>query len=227
MSVQLIVPTRRKARRFTPQQKLQVLREWERSGNGVEVAEKYQIHPQTLYRWRKALEQGAQAFLSGKKTRVDPRIKKLEREPETEGSPGSADPRADAFKKRDELALTNRPTGATYSQEQRRRIVEEVQRLRTQGFSISETLRGLGVCRSTYYGWLKPPPVRKKSASVLGLTAEEQYAIIEKKKAEPQLSHRQISGSLRQVGSALRVATAGSKLSAGSWPPVCGRLPGK
>ena len=45
-----------------------------------EVAEKYQIHPQTLYRWRKALEQGAQAFLSGKKTRVDPRIKKLEKE---------------------------------------------------------------------------------------------------------------------------------------------------
>jgi transposase-like protein len=80
MSVQLIVPTRRKARRFTPQQKLQVLREWEQSGNGVEVAEKYQIHPQTLYRWRKALEQGAQAFLSGKKTRVDPRIKKLEKE---------------------------------------------------------------------------------------------------------------------------------------------------
>ena len=80
MSVQLIVPTRRKAKRFTPQQKLQVLMEWERSGSGVEVAEKYQIHPQTLYRWRKALEQGAQAFLSGKKTRVDPRIKELEKE---------------------------------------------------------------------------------------------------------------------------------------------------
>jgi transposase-like protein len=80
MSVQLVIPTRRKAKRFTPQQKFQVLREWERSGNGVEVAEKYQIHPQTLYRWRKALEQGAQAFLSGKKTRLDPRIKKLEKE---------------------------------------------------------------------------------------------------------------------------------------------------
>lgn len=38
-----------------------------------------------------------------------------EREPETEGSPSFADPRADAFKKRDELALTNRPTEATYS----------------------------------------------------------------------------------------------------------------
>ena len=83
MSLQLVGRTRRKARRFTPQQKLQILREWERSGNGAEVAEKYQNHPQALYRWRKALEQGTQAFLSGKKTRVDPRIKRLEKENQT------------------------------------------------------------------------------------------------------------------------------------------------
>ena len=43
-----------------------------RTGNGIEVAQKYQIHPQTLYRWKKALEQGAQIFLGGKKSRVDP-----------------------------------------------------------------------------------------------------------------------------------------------------------
>lgn len=140
-----------------------------------------------------------------------------EREPETEGSPGSADPRADAFKKRDELALTNRPTGATYSQEQRHRIVEEVQGLRAQGFSISETLRGLGVCRSTYYGWLSPPTVRKKSASMLRLTAEEQHAIIEKKKAEPQLSHRQISGLLRQDGHWISPSTCYRRLKALGW----------
>ena len=140
-----------------------------------------------------------------------------EREPETEGSPGSADPGADAVKKRDELALTNRPSGATYSQEQRHRIVEEVQRLRAQGFSISEVLRGLGVCRSTYYGWLKPPPVRKKSTSMLSLTAEEQHAIIEKKKAEPQLSHRQISGSLRQDGYWISPSSCYRRLKALGW----------
>ena len=140
-----------------------------------------------------------------------------EREPETEGSPGSADPRADAFKKRDELALTNRRRGATYSQEQRHRIVAEVHRLRAQGFSISETLRGLGICRSTYYGWLSPPTVRKKSASVLRLTAEEQHAIIEKKKAEPQLSHRQISGSLRQGGHWISPSSCYRRLKALGW----------
>ena len=80
MSVQLITEHSSRPRRFTPQQKLQVLKEWELSGNGVEVAQKYQIHPHTLYRWRRALEQGAETLLSGKRTKVDPRIKQLEEE---------------------------------------------------------------------------------------------------------------------------------------------------
>ena len=140
-----------------------------------------------------------------------------EREPKTEGSPGSADPRADAFKKRDELALTNRPTGATYSQEQRHRIVAEIQRLHAQGFSILKSLRGLRVCRSTYYDWLNPSAMRKQSASMVHLTVEEQHAIIQKKKAEPQLSHRQISGSLRQDGYWISPSTCYRRLKALGW----------
>jgi len=58
MSVQLIPVDQRKARRFIPQQKLQILKEWELTGNGVEVAQKHQIHPMTLYRWGKAVQQG-------------------------------------------------------------------------------------------------------------------------------------------------------------------------
>jgi len=80
MSVQLIPHETKARRKFTPQQKLQVLKEWEATGNGIEVAQKHQIHPQTLYRWKKALEQGAQVFLSGKKPRVDPQVRKLEKE---------------------------------------------------------------------------------------------------------------------------------------------------
>jgi len=80
MSVQLIPVNQRKGRRFSPQRKLQILKEWELNGNGVEVARRYQVHPHTLYRWRKALEQGAETFLSGKRPRVDPRIKQLEEE---------------------------------------------------------------------------------------------------------------------------------------------------
>ncbi len=80
MSVQRITPVRRRTKIFAPQQKLQILREWEQTGNGIEVAQKHQIHPQTLYRWRKALEQGAHVFLRSSKPRVDPRIKELEKE---------------------------------------------------------------------------------------------------------------------------------------------------
>jgi len=80
MSVQRIPQETKAQRKFTPQQKLQILKEWEATGNGIEVAQKHQIHPQTLYRWKKALERGAQVFLSGKKPRIDPRIRPLERE---------------------------------------------------------------------------------------------------------------------------------------------------
>jgi transposase-like protein len=80
MSVQLIPQETKARRRFTPQHKLQILKEWEATGNGIEVAQKHQIHAQTLYRWKKALEQGAQVFLSGKKPRLDPRIRQLESE---------------------------------------------------------------------------------------------------------------------------------------------------
>ena len=80
MSVQLIPVTQRRRRRFTPQQKLQIIKEWELTGDGVTVAQNHQIHPNTLYRWRKKLEQGAETFLRGKRPRVDPRIRQLEEE---------------------------------------------------------------------------------------------------------------------------------------------------
>lgn len=80
MSVQLIPVNQRKGRRFTPQQKLHILKEWELTGNGVETAQKYQLHPMTLYRWRKALERGAETFLSGKRPRKEACIKELEEE---------------------------------------------------------------------------------------------------------------------------------------------------
>jgi transposase-like protein len=80
MSVQLTPMERKRRKRFTPQQKLSILREWEASGNGVEVAERHGIHPMTLYRWRKRLETGAAEFLKGRRPRVDPRMRELEQE---------------------------------------------------------------------------------------------------------------------------------------------------
>jgi transposase-like protein len=80
MSVQLITPNSKPTRKFSPQQKLQILKEWEKEGNGIEIAQKYQIHPHTLYRWKKVLEQGAETFLRGTRPRTDPYLRKLEKE---------------------------------------------------------------------------------------------------------------------------------------------------
>ncbi len=120
-----------------------------------------------------------------------------ERESKLERGVGSPDPRADAFKKRDELGLTNRPKGCSYSLEQRQRIIEEIQKFQPTGLSKIEIFRALGVPRSTYYGWIREQKVSSRPLSPTQLTPLEKEAVIEKKKREPQLSHRQISGSLR------------------------------
>lgn len=65
MSVQLTPVERKQRKRFSPRQKLEILREWEGTGNGVAVAEKHGIHPMTLYGWRQRLDQGAEEFLKG------------------------------------------------------------------------------------------------------------------------------------------------------------------
>ena len=44
------------------------------------VAEKHQIHPMTLYRWKRALQRGAETFLSGKRPKIDPQLRRLQLE---------------------------------------------------------------------------------------------------------------------------------------------------
>jgi putative transposase len=122
------------------------------------------------------------------------------REPKAERSPCHSDPRADAAKKKDELGLTNRLKGTTYSIIQRERIIQEVEKLSAAGNKKIRILKTLGVCRSAYYGWLKKRKTSRGKLSVLSLTESEKQAIIDKKKNEPQLSHRKISGYLRQAG---------------------------
>jgi len=129
MSVQLIQTNQRKRRRFTPQQKLQILKEWELTGNGVAVAQKHQIHPHTLYRWRRALEQGAEEDLFEWQTASDRSESKATGggKPKTQRGTDDSDPRVDVIKKKDELGLTNRCMGTTYSNIQRMRIISEVE----------------------------------------------------------------------------------------------------
>lgn len=123
-----------------------------------------------------------------------------ERKSEAEGGVGPSGPGVDAFKKRDELGLTNRSKGTSYSSEQRQRILAEVETLVQAGISKVQGLKNLGVCRSTYYGWLRASRPKQIPPSLRQLTPGEKRAVVEKKKLEPQLSHRQISGWLRPEG---------------------------
>ncbi len=80
MGIQLTTMEKRQYKRFTARQRLDILREWESTKNGVEVSQRYGIHPMTLYRWKKRLEQGAAEFLKGGRPRVNPEVKALQRE---------------------------------------------------------------------------------------------------------------------------------------------------
>ena len=96
--------------------------------------------------------------------------------------------------------MSDRIKGGGYSPEQRQRIIQEVESLYSQGTPKIEILKTIGVSRSTYYGWLRKELKASKATSIHALTDSEEQAVIEKKQAEPQLSHRQISGVLREEG---------------------------
>ncbi len=101
-----------------------------------------------------------------------------------------------ALKKRDELALSNREKGQHLSPEQRERIMEEVSR--DQGISKSRILGQLGICRPTYYSWISPSETKTRKRPPNRLLPAEKEAVVDLKRKEPYLSHRKISGFLRE-----------------------------
>ena len=118
-------------------------------------------------------------------------------ESKAQGSVDHSDSRADAVKKKDELGLTNRRKGSTYTSVQRMRIISEVEKFKARGIAKTDALKALDVCRSTYYGWLQPRKLNFRKSSFLRLTDAERKAVINQKRAQPQLSHRKISGYIR------------------------------
>ena len=82
-------------------------------------------------------------------------------------------------KKKDELGLTNRRMGTTYSNIQRMIIIAEVERFKAEGITKFDSLKALGVCRSTFYGWLQPQKAGFRKSSIMRLTDTECKAIIQ------------------------------------------------
>lgn len=104
---------------------------------------------------------------------------------------------ADALEKKDELGLTGRKPGQSYSQEQRQRILDTVQRLTSQGVSTTCALQGLRVPRSTFYFWRSDKDRKSLSRACNALLEDETQSIVSMKEHEAHLSHRHISGLLR------------------------------
>ncbi len=70
-----------------------------------------------------------------------------------------------------------------------------------KGKTITETLKEIGIKRSTYYSWLKPHDQKNvKSPAMTMLTPEEKKAIEDVKEENPLMRHRQIQGILQMKG---------------------------
>ena len=84
-------------------------------------------------------------------------------------------------------------------EEQKKNVIEFVRLQKSQGQSITESLKELGIRRSTYYTWLNSKQ-KKQAPSRAKLTPCEQQAIEAKKEHYPHLRHRQIQGMLQNQG---------------------------
>ena len=120
-----------------------------------------------------------------------------ERESAAQGHGDAAFSGADVVEKKDELGLTGRQPGESYSQEQRQRIVDTVARLKSQGVSTLCALRGLRVPRSTFYYWRSDKTRGTRQAASNALLEDETRRIVSMKEDQAHLSHRHISGLLR------------------------------
>jgi hypothetical protein len=102
-----------------------------------------------------------------------------------------------ALEKKDELGLTGRKSGQAYTQEQRQRILDTVEKLKSQRVSTTGALMGLKIPRSTYYFWKSFNANKTRPTSSNALLESETKSVISMKEKQPHLSHRQISGLLR------------------------------
>jgi putative transposase len=85
-------------------------------------------------------------------------------------------------------------------EEQKRAIIEFVRSQKGSGSTITETLQGLGVKRSTYYVWTRQKKERPTRQRLMELTPTEKTAIETAKEDYPAMRHRQIQGILQNQG---------------------------
>ena len=85
-------------------------------------------------------------------------------------------------------------------EKQKHDIIEFVRLQKGQGHTIADSLKELGVSRSTYYFWCKPKKQKETGSTIRELTPSERQAIEETKEQYTHLRHRQIQGMLQNQG---------------------------
>ena len=141
---------------------------------------------------------GSCGVSQGNSVQAEPRGQRTaERESEAQGHRDLALSGADALEKKDELGLTGRKPGQSYSKEQRQRIIDTVKRLQLEGVSTVCALKGLRVPRSTFYFWKSDKAHKTRPASSNALLEHETKSVLSMKEDQAHLSHRRISGLLR------------------------------
>ncbi|MGA8831382.1 MAG: hypothetical protein WB554_07240, partial [Desulfomonilaceae bacterium] len=91
----------------------------------------------------------------------------------------------DALEKKDELGLTGRKSGQAYTQEQRQRILDTVERLKSQRVSTTDALLGLKIPRSTFYFWKSFNANKTSPTSSNALLESETKSVISMKEKQP------------------------------------------
>lgn len=229
MSTELRMEELKKPKKYTVEQKLGILREWEKRGNGVEMAKQYGLHPYTLYRWKKRLEQGAREWLRGSKPKKALALKRLEEENwQLKETLAAVTQELMLLKKETRWGLSGHQKGERLMNSQKAGVIEVVQSGKAQAVPITQTLQLLGLPRSSYYRWRHAQePEGERSPSRWRLRPEEQAAIRALKQAEPWLSPPTISGRLRQQGVIVSPSSAYRVLKAEGWvePPTLRERP--
>jgi len=145
-----------------------------------------------------AIGAGGRGISEGKPSQTEPTSQRVaERESEPQGYCDPTVAGADALEKKDELGLTGRKHGQSYSGEQRQRILDTVKETNSEGVAIINVLSGLKVPRSTFYSWKSQKANKTRPTSSNSLLESEAKCVISMKEKQAHLSHRQISGLLR------------------------------
>jgi len=86
-------------------------------------------------------------------------------------------------KKRDEFGLGQ----GRLLEEQKRQIIKFVNEQKTKGYTVTDTLKDMGIKRSTYYFWIAPKKERTAKNRITDLAPYEKATIEEVKEEYPHI----------------------------------------